>query len=445
MMKSANITPRRSITALLVLILILSWVLTACSPGGGSGTPGTATTAPTTADTPGPTESPTASPSPTPEPDGTTGTITLWHSWDEGQVPVLVEIIRLFQDENPRVHFDVLYIPIDDLPARFEESARESGVPTLILGPGAWGPPLADAGLLKDLSGLPSPELVTTVNQAALGSVQYRGGLIGFPYAVNGVVLYRNRSIIPEPPETFDDLVRLATSATQGERVGAMLERSFFFSGGHLSATGGQVMNEDGTPAFNTPEGAAWLELLSAFELAGPTDFLSDQDLELFKEGNLGFLIEGSWRQEELLEALSSDRLAVDPWPLYGRGQLAGFVRSENIYMNARADDESAAAGWRFIEHFLSPGVQELLTEAGRIPALTSVETSDPLMNQMVAALAGGATYPPYPAMDLYISPMDFALRSYFQEGAAAEDALQAAEERILEALAEQMPSEDEG
>jgi len=113
--------------------------------------------------------------------------------------------------------------------------------------------------------------------------------------------------------------------------------------------------------------------------------------------------------------------------------------------MNARADDESAAAGWRFIEHFLSPGVQELLTEAGRIPALTSVETSDPLMNQMVAALAGGATYPPYPAMDLYISPMDFALRSYFQEGAAAEDALQAAEERILEALAEQMPSEDEG
>lgn len=204
-------------------------------------------------------------------------------------------------------------------------------------------------------------------------------------------------------------------------------------------------MNEDGTPAFNTPEGAAWLELLSAFELAGPTDFLSDQDLELFKEGNLGFLIEGSWRQEELLEALSSDRLAVDPWPLYGRGQLAGFVRSENIYMNARADDESAAAGWRFIEHFLSPEVQELLTEAGRIPALTSVETSDPLMNQMVAALAGGATYPPYPAMDLYISPMDFALRSYFQEGAAAEDALQAAEERILEALAEQMPSEDEG
>ncbi len=377
-------------------------------------------------------------PTPLPTPTELTvqGTISIWHSWDEASLPALVQIVSEFQQKYPDVLFDVLYVPAEDLPARFAEATRDGSGPTLLLGPAEWGPPLYDDGLIENLTGLVSQERLAALNQPALGGAIYDDATIGLPYSLQGVVLYRNKDIMTISPTTFDELVTLAETSTQGEVIGAILERSFFYSGGHLNGVGGQLMDENFQPAFNDARGLAWIEMLSRFTEAGPPNDLSDEDLERFKLGTVGWIIDGTWNMRDLAAAIGPEKLAIDPWPGYEDGRMSGYVRAENVYLSQQTSPETRYAAIQFIDHLLSPEAQSHLAEAGRIPAVSGVAITDSisglLIAQAMAALAGGATYPPVPQMTYYNLNLDIALRSIFEDGVEPAVALQTAEDAIL-------------
>lgn len=374
-----------------------------------------------------------STPAPTPKATVVRGVVSIWHAWGEEQVPALVQIIAEFQKVNPNVLFDVLYVPAEHLQARYETEAREGGGPTILLGPAEWGPALFDAKLTSDLSAIIPEEVLGTLNAAALDEARYDDALIGAPYAIHGVVLYRNHDIITLNPVTFDELVALAQASTQGEEIGAILERSFFYSGAHLEGIGGQLMGNDYLPAFNDPFGLAWINLLKRFEEAGPPNYYTDEDLQRFKEGNVGWIIDGTWNMQELAEAIGAKNLAIDPWPRYEDGHLSGYVRAQNLYMNAGVKEDNLLATEKFIEHFLSPASQAFLAEAGYIPSVKTVPLEDTLIEQAMLALADGTAYPVVPEMAYYSLNMDICLRAIFEEGADPAEALQSAAEAIAE------------
>jgi ABC-type glycerol-3-phosphate transport system substrate-binding protein len=68
---------------------------------------------------------PTSLASPTATLQVVQGTLTIWHSWNETQMPVMEEILQDFQAEYPEVLFDVLYIPQENLLTRFESAMLE--------------------------------------------------------------------------------------------------------------------------------------------------------------------------------------------------------------------------------------------------------------------------------------------------------------------------------
>jgi maltose-binding protein MalE len=293
--------------------------------------------------------------------------------------------------------------------------------------------------LVVDLSGLVSQELAGSFNPAALDPMKHQQALIGLPYALQGVVLYRNKAIVPEPAATWGALVEKAKESTQGDQVGAVLERSFFFSGGHLPGIGGQLMQPDGGPAFNDEKGLAWVELLRSFEQAGPAEYLSDRDLEMFKEGRVGWIIDGTWNMSSLAEAIGEENLAIDPWPAYSEGGLSGFVQAEDAYLSSRVPENDLEATWKFIEFLASSAGQAHLAEAGFIPAIDGsrgeLTVDNPLLGQAISALAGGTAYPVRPEMAVYTVPLDVALRSIFEVNKGPEDALQTASDEIQAAI----------
>jgi arabinogalactan oligomer / maltooligosaccharide transport system substrate-binding protein len=382
----------------------------------------------------------TPTPPASPTPDITQGTVRIWHSWDEAELNILVELIDQFQEQYPDVLFDVLYVPIENLRQRYETAAQEGNAPDILLGPGDWGPALFDAGYLADLSGMTDQGLLQSLNPAGLGTAQYRDSLIGLPYAVQGIVLYRNKAILPDAPGTFTELATMAKAVTQGEIFGSILERGFFYSGAHLNGLGGKLMEADGTPAFNNEIGLAWIELLRSFEQVGPVEYLSDQDLELFKQGRVGAIIDSTWNLPILEIALGKDNLAIDPWPSVQGGSLSGYVQSENIYLNQGTQGDNLEATWKFIEHLISPEAQTKLMEAGMIPARSGLKAADPfrdaLILQAMSALAGGTTYPASPDMAIYQAAMDLALRSVFTSNITPAEALAMAEKFIIDAQA---------
>ncbi len=383
-------------------------------------------------------EEPTKAPEPTPVPEkkGPTGTVSLWHAWKENEIESLNAVIAAFQGENPDVQFDMLYVPFDDLRGKYETATATGGGPSLLIGAADWGPALFDAELVADISAMTDEAFLRTINPAALGAVKYRGALVGLPQTIKGVVMYRNKSIIADAPTTFDELKAAAEAATSGDTVGADLEYGFFFAAAHLNGVGGLLMDDSGSPLFNDEKGVEWLTLLNSFKDAGPTEYYTDNDVNLFKAGNAGIIIDGTWNMAGLAEAIGADSLAIDPWP----AGMSGYVQTENIYLSANAEGDDKDAAWAFMQYFLSAEAQALLadpTKAGHIPATAGVEVTDPLMAQAAEAFAGGAPFPVIPEMGAYWGPMDTALKSVFDEGADPAAVLSQANNSITAAIAE--------
>lgn len=430
-----GIKTSKKIWSLISILLIAAMLLTACA-----GKPTTQATKP---------PEPTKAPAPTTAPETTTkppeamptevkptfaGKITLWHGWKENEIASLNEVIAAFQAKNPDVTFDVLYVPFDDLRGKYETASASGAGPTLLIGASDWGPALYNANLVESLTPLSSSVFEASILPAALGAVQYKGALIGLPETINGVVMFRNKTIIPTPPATITDVISMAKAATKGDIVGADLERGAFFSLGHLYGVGGKLMDSKGDPLFNDAKGVEWIKLLISFSEAGPTEFNTDNDVNLFKAGKCGIIIVDTGSAAALAEAIGKDNLVVDPWPK----PLSGFVQTENIYLSANVTGDDQKAAWAFMKFLLSPEAQALLadpTKAGHIPSATNVKISDPLMLQEIAAFSTGVAFPVIPEMGSYLGPMDTALKSVFDQGVDITVALQKAFDDITAAI----------
>jgi arabinogalactan oligomer/maltooligosaccharide transport system substrate-binding protein len=391
----------------------------------------------------------TPTPLPTITPAVLSGTVSIWHSWEDPFVPALLRRIHEFNSLYPNVYFDVLYVPALDLREAFEQAFQEGRGPSLLIGQAEWGPGFYDAGLAADLTNSVPADLLNTLNPAAVGTGRYKEALVSVPVDIRGVVLFRNASIIPIAPSTFEELVSLAKHSAHGQTFGAVLDRSFFYSGAHLIGLGGRLMTTEGLPAFNDEKGLAWVSLLQAYSEAGPTEFFTDNDLNLFKEGHAGFIIDGTWNRNALAEAIGAQNLAIDPWPIYAGGALSGFVQAESIFLNPQAPEDEQSASLKFLQFFLSPQSQAAVAEVGLIPALSGspvnlaasqVQITDRLTAQSMLALVDGTTYPVIPEMNIYSSQLDIALKSIFESGVPPQVALQRAEEAILAGSATPAP-----
>lgn len=374
----------------------------------------------------------------------TQSTVSIWHSLGEGQTSALVDIITTFTNLHPNVYFDVLFIPEEELLPRFVIETLSGGGPTLLLGPQEWGISLYDEGLITSLEGAIDSKLLETINKPVLGSVIFDEMLLGLPFTIQGVVLYRNKEIMTITPGTFEDLIALSQAATQGEILGAVLERGFLYSGGHLEGLGGQLMDANGMPAFNNAKGMEWLQLLRDFELAGPPEYLTDQYIEKFIAGEIGWIIDGTWNMNGYSEALGEENLAIDPWPTYLDHRLSGFVMAENLYLSSLAKSQHKEATLEFMRYLLSPQAQVAFAEKNSIPAILETPGFDsigwPLIHQAMIALAGGANYPSFPVMDIYNLQLDIAIQAYLEGGTPPEVALQNAHNAILSQISIQNP-----
>lgn len=365
-------------------------------------------------------------------------TVRIWHSWSGKERDILKLVIGYFQDRFPDINFDVLYIPQSDLNSRYQQATYYGGGPNILLGSAEWGPNLYDQGLVVDISRYTSQEFLDTINPAALGTTQYRGGLICLPYAQGGVVLYRNTGIISKPASTYDELVDAARVATKDGIVGAFFEQGAFFSAGHLLGMGGRWMGEEYQPAFSNSTGVSWINLVASFDRGGIAGLNTSRDTELFSQGKIGWIIDGSWNRQMLADAIGVDNLAIDPWPSVGMGDLAGFVQTDCIYLNENTSQEDRLPSLLFMGFLMDWQVQGVLAEAGLIPSVLAAQPRDEHIRQIMEAFAGGVPYPVVPDgqyLRAYWDALDFALRGVIESGADPAISLQIAANLIRDRL----------
>ncbi len=390
------------------------------TPTGGIGTPLVT-----------PTELPLRPPL-SPPPAGSS--VSIWHSWGIGETDVLKSIIQSFQRIYPDMTFSLLYVPLDDLYNTYQDAAYLGEGPSLLLGPAQWGPTLYDGELISDLNPFVPPDYLSRINLAALSSGEYKDALIGLPISQHGMLMYRNTAIIDTAPKTFEELDALSHQATHGGVVGSYLERGAYFSSADIIGLGGNLVNKDGYPQFNDSFGLEWLNLLQDYDKAGAVTFNTNRDLDMFKRGRVGIIIDGSWNISTLVGILGPDHLAIDPWPSYGTGNLSGWVEADSVFLNTNTTGDNRFAALAFMGYLIDPNVQLRLAEVGHIPSVTTTRPRDPLIQQAMQAFSQGVPYPitvDQRILSLYWSELDKAIQKVFVSGINPTAALKTASENL--------------
>lgn len=177
-----------------------------------------------------------------------------------------------------------------------------------------------------------------------LKAMSYNGKLYGIPYSMEAVALIYNKDLVPNPPTTYESLVRVAKGLTKGGIYGFLYDyNNFYFSFPFFSALGGYVFKE--TPNGLDPldiglanEGAikGVEKLVNLFKegiLKQGVDYQTTASL--FSEGKLGMMINGPWEIDNIKKAKIN--YGVAKLPKIDGKPMRPFVGVQGFMINSRS------------------------------------------------------------------------------------------------------------
>ncbi len=279
------------------------------------------------------------------------------------------------------------------------------------------------AGILEPLpSGFFDPSAYL---QAADDAVTFNGKAYAVPLMMDNVAFVYNKSLVPHPPKTWDQLLSIAAKFpnTTGKTYGFLTDASnFYFDYPFFSGFGSYVFKRTsaGYDTSNIGLGnAGAVKALTLFKDLAQRHILPPSSpystaQSLFQKGKLAMFIDGTWDVGANRAALGKN-FAAAPWPtLPGGGQPRPFSGVFDAFVNQYSPNKSMA--YSLLKYLSSQTFQlQDLQVAGRIPALKSVQDSplirkDPVISVYAHSSAIGDLLPNTPAMSAVWTPAGNAL-----------------------------------
>jgi ABC-type glycerol-3-phosphate transport system substrate-binding protein len=363
---------------------------------------------------------PTETPASTLEPEYA-GTIHIWLAWPSDKLAVLYDVIDQFEAANPGVNFIVSYVPTSSMMSELERAQSSGQAPTLILAPSEIGLALDENQALINLRDLIDADIRQSIQPIAWTQVETQSTTRGLPFSLAGNLLYRNTALASVPENQVESLVITAREIFLENRVGATIDLGFDNTAPFLRACGARLFDQSGDFVLLESEAVCWFELLTRFRSVGVSTVNSDQDRQLFLEGQSAWMIDTSEIASDLAQAVGLENIAIDPWPLYEEtgDNLAGYLWSENLYLLAEATFVDREITWSFMRYLVSDEVQEQLGQtlgADYLPVSIAYQASDSFQARLIEVLLTNLGRPVRSDLSIYQealqkASLDVALR----------------------------------
>jgi len=229
------------------------------------------------------------------------------------------------------------------------------------------------------------------------------------PYAVENVALVYNPELVPEAPQTWDEVREISAQLEEAGEVeyGYVIQQNdpyHFFP--IMTAFGGYVFGQDeagynaddvGIDSEGTIAAAQWLDQMVE-EGHTPPGLDFDTMHATYEAGDAAMMITGPWALPRLREAGIPYEVAVIP---AGTEEAKPFVGVQGFMINAFSEQQLLAEV--FLTEFVATEevMQQLFEAGGRPVALRSVfdAIEDPDIAAFAAAGEAGLPMPAIPAM----------------------------------------------
>jgi arabinogalactan oligomer/maltooligosaccharide transport system substrate-binding protein len=143
------------------------------------------------------------------------------------------------------------------------------------------------------------------------------------------------------------------------------------------------------------------------------------EGLAPFTEGTVAAITNGNWAMGDYRAALG-DKLGVAPLPAGPAGEAAPLLGVDGFYFSPNSTNQEAAL--EVALYLTGKNAQEIMmNEAGHVPANTTVEVTDPLIQSLLDAFENGYVRPQVPELGLYWSNF-CGTDEVFEKGVAADE-----------------------
>ena len=376
---------KKSLLALISLLLIASFVLAAC---GGGAAPAQKTT------------------------------VTFWHAYGTGSAEevALAKLLEQAKTDLPNYDIQALQVPFNDIFNKYRTDVAAGGGPDMFIAPNDDLGNDARAGLIADITDLAAGKLGAYAPLSVEG-MSVEGKLYGVPESLKAVAFWYNKDMLPQAPKTTDELKALMEGGTPiSLSFGCYHHWGFFGAfGGEIFDSNWKVVADQGGIA----DAMGYLNDLYQISKAQGWPKNDSDGLAPFSEGKVAAITNGNWAMGDYKKALG-DKLAVAPLPSGPGGASNPLLGVDGFYFNPNSANKEAALE---VALYLTGQDAQLMmmNEAGHVPARTDVEITDPLIQGLVEAFKTGYVRPQVPQLGLYWSNF-CGTDEVFEKGVPAAD-----------------------
>ncbi len=230
--------------------------------------------------------------------------------------------------------------------------------------------------------GLIAPVDISSVQDnlldSSINAFTYNSEVYALPYATENVALFRNADLVPEPVESWEEMMEVGAALMEEgtvENVTIFPNTNYHIYGLH-TAFGGYIFGQDADGNFvaeevglDSPGFIASGEFIQEAVNAGYVPSTADGAAAdaLFGEGGIPFVINGPWGLNTYREA--GINYAVDPLPAGDAGPGAPFLGARGFMVNAQSENQLLAQA--FLTELLATDefMNEIQAKDPRIPA----------------------------------------------------------------------------
>lgn len=240
------------------------------------------------------------------------------------------ELVARFEEQHPNMTVELESVPTEDLRTVIQTRLQSEEPPDVFeydTGPG-FGGVLADAGLLRPLEDA-YKQNGWNIYDWAKQRATYNGKVYGVPDQVEEIIVYYNKDLVPEPPQTVDELRQIADDLKGQDIIPFAFGDQEQWPAGHMFSIGASnmlgregldnILYGDGR--WDTPEVVTAIDLMfrdfveSGYYPEGVNAITYDDANALFFSGQAGMLPTGTWLVSTIVETVQDFEVDFFPFP----------------------------------------------------------------------------------------------------------------------------------
>lgn len=262
-------------------------------------------------------------------------TLTFWTTTSSPETAFFQERIAVFEKEHPNIKVSM---------ARHEFPFATNEFKTAVLGDqkvdvfradNTWIPEYANLNIISPLNTLAQGKDLPGFVDSALNAATYQGNVYGFPSVMEVPALLYNKRILGEagfthPPQTMDELMKMAKALTGKGRYGIYVTEDSYFALPYLWAFGGGMITDQRQIQIASDHSRQAFAFMLKLRQAGVTQSYPDFNnwyatmMDDFTHGRSAMIINGPWAIHDLLsgaEFKDPDNIGIAPIPRGPVGQ----------------------------------------------------------------------------------------------------------------------------